>query len=75
MTMADEKIVKCLRPDCAREANIRGLCRTCYAVARAMVKSGAVTWENLEAEGKCLKSGSQGRAKGSGQIQKWLLGK
>lgn len=50
---------KCLNPACENMAKTRGLCCTCYAVARKAVKDGQTTWEKLVAAGKALKRGER----------------
>jgi hypothetical protein len=44
----------CLRPGCTRDTygGSRGLCMSHYAVLQAKIKRGAITWEQLEAEGR-----------------------
>jgi hypothetical protein len=43
--------MKCLTEGCERSAVARGLCRSCYQIARNHVKSGKITWKELEASG------------------------
>lgn len=43
---------RCLNPKCHRTAETRGLCSTCYTIARNAVRRGETTWAKLEAEGK-----------------------
>lgn len=52
-------IKKCLNPACENEGKTRGLCCTCYAVARKAVKDGQITWEKLVEAGKALKRGER----------------
>lgn len=50
--MIDELVCGCMM-GCQRLANgARGLCGSCYTRALKAVKSGELTWEQLEAEGK-----------------------
>ena len=44
----------CLKPDCGRDAKIRGLCHSCYTVARKAITDGKTTWEKLEKDGKAI---------------------
>jgi len=44
---------KCLFPGCAGEAYARGLCTRHYIRALRYVRTGRVTWDQLEANGKC----------------------
>lgn len=44
--------MKCLNPKCQSKGTRRGLCLTCYQVARALVIANQTTWEALEAKGK-----------------------
>ena len=46
----------CLNPHCESAPAARGLCRACYASAKTLVNQGGLTWEALEAAGKCLPS-------------------
>lgn len=48
----DPNAPKCIVPECGRVAKTRGLCATCYSVARQLVKDCVATWELLEAAGK-----------------------
>lgn len=43
----------CLKPNCGEVATSRGLCPSCYRVARMLVKEKQVTWDKLVSEGKC----------------------
>ena len=47
--------MQCLRPDCTREAQARGLCKVCYTVARRLVIDKQTTWNELEQVGKVSK--------------------
>ena len=45
--------MNCLHPEHKnRKASSRGICKSCYVVACRLVKSGAVTWQQLEKAGK-----------------------
>jgi hypothetical protein len=44
--------VRCLVPHCDRDAECRGLCRSCYQSAYQLVVTGSITWDELEARGK-----------------------
>lgn len=57
---------KCLRPDCVRVAEVRGLCTYCYQSAARAVRRGKTTWEKLQAAGKITES-SRGRN------ERWFL--
>jgi len=37
-----------------RPQSIRGLCKSCYAVATLLVKGAKTTWVELEKAGKCF---------------------
>ena len=41
---------------CQEEAEVRGLCRRCYSIARARVASKLTTWEELESLGLAIPS-------------------
>lgn len=43
----------CLKPNCGKVATSRGLCPSCYRVARMLVKEHKTTWEKLEQTGRC----------------------
>lgn len=38
----------CLVPNCGRIPRARGLCISCFAVARDRVVEGVISWETLE---------------------------
>ena len=38
----------CLTPDCENGEESRGLCHSCYAVARRLIKDKRTTWAQLE---------------------------
>ena len=40
--MNDKAIEVCLRPDCGRPAKLRGLCNSCYGVAKKLIKEGRI---------------------------------
>ncbi|QDU94517.1 hypothetical protein Pla8534_23080 [Lignipirellula cremea] len=42
---------RCLNPECEGKTSLRGLCKSCYAQALKMVKSGDVDWATLEQYG------------------------
>jgi len=42
----------CRRPKCGLKVWCRGLCQMDYRFARQAIKEGAITWEELEREGK-----------------------
>lgn len=46
--------LSCLAPECFRVKRVRGLCDSCYTQLHKLVKSGAISWEQAETEGKCL---------------------
>ncbi len=46
---------KCLTPNCGKKPRTRGICNTCYITANRIVQLGKTTWEELEANGLCLK--------------------
>lgn len=54
--MDSKKPPKCLNPKCERKQYARGLCQSCYGLARHIVKSGKTSWEELEKNGKTLKN-------------------
>jgi hypothetical protein len=43
---------RCRKPRCQRNAESRGLCGSCYAVARRLVEDNAITWDELLRRGK-----------------------
>jgi hypothetical protein len=59
---------KCLNPNCQNKAGCRGLCIPCYNMASTMIKSGAVTWAELEKHKKCIPS-----IKGRKEVIHWLM--
>lgn len=59
----------CLRPGCGRTARARGLCDSCYQGAFNLVSNKRTTWEELEKNGKSLKSSRKFNSK----IISWLL--
>lgn len=50
----NEQPTKCLFPNCASAAHIRGLCAKHYSSAVRFVREGKTTWAILEAAGKSL---------------------
>ena len=46
---------KCLNPHCRNFQHARGLCSSCYRIARNMVTVGITTWERMISEGKAVK--------------------
>lgn len=38
---------KCMTEKCDKEAQWKGLCRSCYGQARQLIDSGETTWEEL----------------------------
>lgn len=48
--------MKCLVPECSREAIARGLCMSCYKAAYYQIRKGVVSWKELEKLGKVLPS-------------------
>ena len=55
--------------NCDRQAEGRGLCRSCLSLASKLIKENKTTWEDLEKRGKCLPKGEQRRTRA-----KWFLG-
>lgn len=53
---------RCLVPQCTNLARSRGLCPSCSASARKLIKQGKTTWEELVKKGKALeiKAGVRG---------------
>lgn len=51
-TVAVSRRPKCRVPHCRRDAECRGLCRSCYQSAYQLVSDGVVTWDDLERRGK-----------------------
>jgi len=43
---------RCRVPRCQRDAECRGVCRSCYQSAYQLVAAGAITWKELEDRGK-----------------------
>lgn len=64
--------MKCLNPNCERQATVRGICPVCYGRACELVRNGLITWEKLEETGRTLKRKRGGR--GLGSTKQWLLG-
>jgi hypothetical protein len=65
------KTMKCLNPDCTRDATIRGLCKRDYAVACRERRAGRTTFTELVKQGRMLTpQTSTGRQRG--QTAKWL---
>lgn len=44
----------CVVPHCSRESKIRGLCPSCYQLARTLVFKGKITWAFLEEKGMAI---------------------
>ena len=61
---------ECLFPGCGLGASVRGLCTSHYRSAFQLVKSGKVTWEQLEAAGKCRVVHRKNKY---GDVRGWLL--
>jgi hypothetical protein len=61
---------KCLNPSCPRDANTRGLCKSCYHTACRLIKQGRTTWAELIEQGKAKEPNDRG---GAGRIVAWLL--
>ena len=53
--MSDENKT-CLMPGCDSEAEIRGICKSCYQASARLVRQGETTWEILEERGLVLKA-------------------
>lgn len=47
-------LVNCITPDCKGEVTARGLCMSCYTVARRQILRGKTTWLELEQAGKAV---------------------
>ncbi len=63
----------CLRPGCGRAAKTRGLCATCYAAARTLIKEGKLDPAKLEEQGKILPAKAwHGNTPGPARL--WFLG-
>lgn len=45
---------RCIVHECGREERSRGLCHACYMYARRRIDNGSTTWEEMEADGRCL---------------------
>ena len=60
--------MKCLRPDCQRKPLCRGLCASCYTIASQIVKTGQLTWEELEKQGRSKPLRGQ-----CDHVRHWLL--
>ncbi len=54
--------MQCMIEGCDRDAQLRGLCRNCYAAARRRVQSGKTTWKALKDAGLCVEKAVVGRA-------------
>lgn len=48
---ADGERKRCVTSGCGNAAWTRGLCNTCYQLARKRVMDGEVTWEAIEKAG------------------------
>lgn len=46
--------MKCLNPQCNRDAVTRGLCRFCYESFSVVIRSGMITWEDAVTKGYAL---------------------
>ncbi len=69
--MSEPKL--CLRPGCGRTAKTRGLCATCYAAARTLIKEGKLDPVKLESEGKILPAKAwHGNTPGPARM--WFIG-
>lgn len=47
--------MKCLRPDCDSEPEVRGLCKSCYMTARYLVATNKTSWSELERSGRAFR--------------------
>ena len=68
----DPNAPKCLVPGCEKPQKTRGLCVTCYAVARDLVKEGKTTWDKLVESNRALARGGVSGSKKAATV-KWLL--
>jgi len=69
----DPNAPKCLNPACARASKTRGLCITCYGVARKAVKDGLTSWDVLIAKGRATAKGGRNGTLRS-KAREWLMG-
>lgn len=60
---------KCLNPNCDHEPRYRGLCWTCYAAARKLIKEQKLSWVDLEAAGAASPA-----KRPRSSARDWLLG-
>jgi len=72
VTMSDKKskeeVQECLNPQCNNKAVTRGLCNTCYTMARRLIRKGVTSNKWLVANGKMLEANHNRPNKGA-----WLL--
>lgn len=52
--MATEEREPCLTPECGKPREWKGLCRSCYGVARHLIDKEETSWEELVALGLAL---------------------
>lgn len=63
---------KCINPECDNLSHTRGLCPSCYAVAKKLVDSRETTWEKLEENGRTAPSRTRSRKRVT-KTRAWLL--
>ena len=49
--LAGNENEKCLVPGCFKPASVRGMCNYCYQLAKANIRRGSMSWEELIAAG------------------------
>lgn len=68
----DPNAPKCLVPGCDKPQKTRGLCVSCYTVARDLVKSGKTSWPTLVEAGRALSRGGVSGTKKAAATA-WLM--
>jgi hypothetical protein len=68
MSNREAPTAKCLNPNCSRPQKCRGLCCTCYGVARKLILEKRTTWKVLCANGKSNPTWPR-----RGKTTNWLL--
>lgn len=59
----------CLRPGCEAPSRTRGLCKTCYQIARDLIRHDKTTWEELEKNKRILPS----KLSAAKQTRDWFM--
>ena len=73
MSTTQFTLEKCLYPLCTKPRHSRGLCCSHYTTTARLVRSGKVTWQELEKQGRASMPQPQGRKSARTPFLNWLL--